>query len=394
MAEEISRNNRPFLLMEGGPLFHIEQRIGTIRRNAQLTKRRALFSIFLTWMPLLLLSLLQGTAYGREIQVPFLRDYGAYTRFLLAVPLMLLAENILGPRIAGAAEHFITANVILPADYNHFDEAVTRGLRHRDSVAAEIVIAILAFALSIGGFLLAAVHASSWNVIHSATGASPTWAGWWFICISLPIYHFLGLRWLWRLFLWFQFLAAINQLDLQLFPTHPDRAGGIGFIGEAEKFFGILFFAYSCNIAGIIANQIIYNKIPLETFAPTIAAYVLIALAVLVIPLAIFMGRLFRIKLRGMHQYGSLSTTYTGAFHNKWIRGQSSENDPLLGTGDIQSLADLGNSFGFVERMRLLPIDPRTFISLMIAGLLPMAPLVLAVMPLKEIIELLIKLLT
>lgn len=393
MPEEAYRNNRPLLLMEGGPLFHIEQRIGTIRRNAPFTRRRALFSVVLTWLPLFLLSLLQGTAYGRAIPVPFLRDFSAYTRFLLAVPLLLIAENILGPRIAATAEHFIKANIVLPADYGRFDEAVTKGLKRRDSVMVEIIIAALALALSVGGFVLTAVHASTWYALRLAAGTTLTLAGWWYICVCLPLYHFLSIRWLWRLFLWFQFLAAMNRLNLQLFPTHPDHAGGLGFIGEAQRFFGILLFAFSCAVAGIIANEIVYNRIPLDSFGPVIAAYIVILLAVLVLPLAIFTGRLLRAKRIGLHQYGALATQYTGSFHGKWILGQNPENEPLLGTGDIQSLADLGNSYELVQRMKPLPIDPRTLIHLVVAGVLPMAPLLLTVMPLKEVIKLLMKLL-
>ena len=32
-------------------------------------------------------------------------------------------------------------------------------------------------------------------------------------------------------------------------------------------------------------------------------------------------------------------------------------NEALLGTGDIQSLADLGNSYAFVRRMNLVPMQ-------------------------------------
>jgi len=65
----------------------------------------------------------------------------------------------------------------------------------------------------------------------------------------------------------------------------------------------------------------------------------------------------------------------------------------VLGTADIQSLADFGNSYGLIESMKVLPIDPRTLIHLVVAAVLPMVPLLLTVMPFKEIIKLLLKLL-
>jgi hypothetical protein len=63
-------------------------------------------------------------------------------------------------------------------------------------------------------------------------------------------------------------------------------------------------------------------------------------------------------------------TFLLGSFHKKWIENKNPDRESLLGTGDIQSLADLGNSFGFVEKMKPLPLDPRTLIHLILASLL------------------------
>src|ERR1700742_5024960 len=91
-----------FLLMEGGPLYRIENRVGLIRAAVPITKRRALLAILLTWVPLLIFSLIKGTAYGKSVPVPFLHDFSVHARFLLTVPLLLMAETVLGPRIAEA----------------------------------------------------------------------------------------------------------------------------------------------------------------------------------------------------------------------------------------------------------------------------------------------------
>jgi hypothetical protein len=61
--------------------------------------------------------------------------------------------------------------------------------------------------------------------------------------------------------------------------------------------------------------------------------------------------------------------------------------EPLLGTADIQSLADLGNSFAFVDKMNLLPVGSRVPVHLALASLIPMAPLLLTVMPLNDILK-------
>lgn len=382
---------RPFLLMEGGPLFNIQKRLGLIRHNAPFLKRRALLAALLTWLPLLVLSAIQGRAFGHSVPIPFLRDFSTYTRFLLAVPLLLLAENILGPRIAQAATHFVTSGVVVEKDFEQFDKIVGLGLRARDSVLAEVVIAILAYVFAFLAFQATGVHVGTWYTIRADGSQSFTWAGLWLVWFCVPLYHFLILRWLWRLFLWFQFLARVRKLEMQLFPTHPDGAGGLGFVGEAQRFFGILLFAFSIGSAGVIAKEVMYDSISLQTFAPSIAAYVVVALIIVLGPLIIFTGTLLETKRIGLQQYGTLATTYTGSFHRKWIKRENPDHDPLLGSGDIQSLADLGNSYNYIEKMKPIPLEFRTVIHLIVASLLPLTPLLLTVMSLKDVLKLLLK---
>lgn len=392
MDEKARLIARPFLLMEGGPFFNLQKWMRLIRENAPFLKRRALFAALITWTPLLILSQLQGLAFGHAIPVPFFSDFSGYTRFLIAVPLLLLAENVLGPRIAEAAAHFITSGVIQEKDYGQFDRFIELGLRSRDSITAEVIIGILAYISSIIAFLAIPNQVSTWYRTISGDVASFTWAGYWFMGFCLPFFWFLVMRWLWRLFLWFQFLGRVRELDMQLFPAHPDGAGGIGFVGEAQRFFGIIIFTFSLSGVGVLARSIVYDHVPLARYAPGMAIYVVIVLLIVLGPLMLFAGVLLKTKYAGLHQYGTLATAYTGSFHRKWIEHQNPQHEPLLGTADIQSLADLGNSYGYVEKMRLLPVNLRTVLHLVVVSLLPMAPLLLTVMPLKDILKLLLKL--
>jgi len=54
--------------------------------------------------------------------------------------------------------------------------------------------------------------------------------------------------------------------------------------------------------------------------------------------------------------YGKLVTNYVEGFEEKWIRRRTSGKEELLGSGDIQSLADLGNSYSVVSEMRRVPL--------------------------------------
>jgi hypothetical protein len=199
------------------------------------------------------------------------------------------------------------------------------------------------------------------------------------------------MRWFWRFYLWFQFLGRVRKLDMQLFPTHPDEAGGLGFVGEAQRFFGIILFAFSLASVGVLARTIVYDHVPLVSYAPAIATYVVVAVVTVVGPLIVFAGVLLKTKRSGLHQYGTLATAYTGSFHRKWITHHDPQSEPLPGTADLKSLADLGNSYGYIEKMTPLPIDLRTLLHLVVASLLPLTPLLLTVMRPTDIWKLLLK---
>jgi len=133
--------------------------------------------------------------------MPFLRDFAVHARFFLAVPLLIFAEVILGPHLGHASVHFIHSGLVLEEDFKRFDSAVKQGLKWRDSTVAELLLALLAYILAITSLKTMAVQASTWHVVRSGSTASLTWAGWWFVLFCVPLFQFLTLRWLWRLFL-------------------------------------------------------------------------------------------------------------------------------------------------------------------------------------------------
>jgi hypothetical protein len=392
MSASEPSHHRRFQVTDGGPSHRLEMRLGLIRTDAPGIIRRSFLGILATWVPLLGLSALQGHATGRLVAIPFLGDFAVHARFLVTVPL-LLAATVLGPWLADAAGYFVDSGLVAAEECGKFDSAIDLGLRWRDSIAAELVLVLLAYALSVANLKSMAVHVSTWYAVRTDSGITMTLAGWWFVIFCVPLMQLLVLRWLWRAFLWAQFLWRMNRLKLQLVPTHPDQAAGLAFVGEVQQYFAIVLFALSIAIAGVLANGIIYDGVPLSYYAPVIAIYVVVAVAVFLAPVFVFSATLWRTKRVGLFQYGRLGNEYTSAFHRKWISNGGQIKEPLLGTGDIQSLADLGYSYLLVRKMNLAPMRLYTPVCLILACLLPMAPLTLTMMPIEEIFKMAIKVL-
>ncbi len=107
-------------------------------------------------------------------------------------------------------------------------------------------------------------------------------------------------------------------------------------------------------------------------------------------PLLVFAPQLAEAKRIGNREYGTLAERYVREFDAKWLRGGAPTDEPLVGSGDIQSLADLSNSFEVVRTMRIALVTKEALIRLAVATLVPLVPLALTMMPLEELLKRLI----
>jgi FixJ family two-component response regulator len=83
---------------------------------------------------------------------------------------------------------------------------------------------------------------------------------------------------------------------------------------------------------------------------------------------------------------GRLASRYVRDFERKWL-GPGEPGEPLVGTPDLQSLADLANSVAVVREMRWSPAGRRLLFATTAAVLLPMFPLLLFQYPLTELAQ-------
>ena len=183
-----------------------------------------------------------------------------------------------------------------------------------------------------------------------------TWAGWWYLVVGVGLFQFLVWRWLWRLFIWYGFLWRMSRLDLRLIPTHPDRAAGLGFVGDAQRFFWIIVFGLCCHDGRSLGQRDrLSRRIPLTSYKIAIAGYVVVVLLVFLGPLLMFMPQLMRAKIKSVHDYSTFAVMHNQLLDGKWVQGDHPEDEPVLGTPDISSLADLGNAYEVLDRMRPIP---------------------------------------
>jgi hypothetical protein len=378
-----------FSLVLGGPFYQLLLRAHLTGPVLEQLPRRILFFALITWLPLAVLSLIEGNPSG--IKLTFLHDVEAQVRFLVAVPVLIAAELVVQRRMQITIMRFVDRGIIRVSDIPKFNAAIEAATRLRNALPLEL--ALLIFVYTVGQWFWrsqTALETASWYGAAHGVHLRLTLPGYWYAFCSLPFFQFILLRWYVRLFIWFLFLWRVSRFDLRLLPAHPDRAGGIGFLGVGSYAFAPILFAQGAVLAGLIANRIFYQGQNLLSFKLNILAFVAVFLVFILAPLLVFVPQLNAAKRRGLGEYGTLAASYVREFEEKWLpAGEQKTNahqDELLGSGDVQSLADLGNSFGFVRDMRLVPFSLEDVFRLATATAIPLLPLLLTIMPLEELL--------
>jgi hypothetical protein len=389
------QNETPsFSLVQGGPTYQLLRRLRLCGNDLEFAPRRIVAICLVAWLPLVILTSLKRHAFSGILNVPFLYDVEAHVRLLVTLPILIASERFVQLRLGPLVSNFTRRHIIREPDMPRYQAAVVSAMRLRDSVVAEIVVLILAIVL---GQLFwrnsGSLDAATWYAIPERGGFGLTPAGYWYIFVSLPIVQFLLLRWYFRFFVWCRFLIRVSRLQLHLIPTHPDRAGGLGFLGTTSYIFAPLLFAQGALLSGLIATRVLYAGQKLLSFKVEAAAFIGFFVVAVLAPLCVFALQLVRAKLDGQGMYGRLATTYVAGFENKWGLGEGAGAEDLLGTSDIQSLADLDSSYAIVKEMRTLPFSFGDAMRLVWASSAPLLPLAFVVFTPEQLIEQLVKVL-
>ena len=388
-GDDILRDQQNFSLVLGGPLYQLLRRAHLSDDALLLVRQRIVFISLFAWLPLLLLSALEGNLLGKGEAVAFLMDMEVHLRFLVAVPLLIAAELVVHQRLLGIGQAFLGRNLIPEAAADQFNDAIGAAFRLRNSVLAELLLIVLVYGV---GVLIVwrhytALQAATWYSTPSGGSSTLSMAGIWYGYVSLPLFQFLLIRWYFRLFIWTRFLWHVSRIKLSLVSTHPDRVGGLGFLSNTVYAFALLLVAHGVMLAANLGNRIFFLRAALPEFKMEIGVMVVFLLGVVFGPLLVFAPQLAQAKRKGLNEYGALAGRYVREFDTKWLRGGAPLDEPLVGSADIQSLADLANSFEVVRGMRLAPITRDAIVQLAAAILIPIVPLALTMMPLEELLK-------
>jgi hypothetical protein len=380
-----------FSLVVGGPFYAMLRRLNLVEPATKIRGRIAVL-FTLTWVPLACLAAQHGALFGHNVRLPLLYDFSIYGRFFVGLPLFIVAEVVIDPKIRAVVSTFEKSGLIGRADFLRY-HAVLEGISHiRDSRAAELLLLVLA---SMPVFMLdqqewISARLSTW---HGSTSGGLSAAGWWFIVVSSPLLRFLLLRWLWRYLVWSILLFRVMRLDLNLNPAHPDLLGGLGFVLGAQRHFGILFTAMGSFIAGQFGNSIAYFGASLGSTKLPMISFVLIAVFLVLCPLALLSPKLSALRSAGLCRYSQLARQLTKAFDAKWTEDGDASKESMLGSPDPSSLIDLLSSYNVVRDLKVVPVDRKLVLQVAAEAAAPLAVVWIVATPAESILAGLLKML-
>jgi hypothetical protein len=367
----------------GGPLYRLGCRLGLVRDGTNTVALGLVLGAFL-WLVLIALALFEG--FG---QVLFsIESIDAHVRLLVTIPLLFACETSIDPRFASFVQEIVRSQVVPASERPALESEIARITRWKDAWLPEAFFLLVAVQLA-----LTTPNTNVFEYLPGLTGGSnpsavgvTTWTSQWYWMVCMTVYRFLLLRWLWRLALWCFFLWRVSRLELRLVPIHPDRAGGLGCLESVHTKFTTLALAISAAQSASLGQDIASGRITLDSIYPAVA-FILISDAGLFLgPLYIFSRKLSNCRVKGMSDYSAFAERYVYQFEQKWLGADPAPGEPLLGTADIQSLADLCNCVSIVREMRLVPLSPSILKSLAVAALLPLLPLALFKYPLADLL--------
>ena len=370
-------------LVRGGPYFKLMRRFGVEAATAVDEARRAVATALLLWVPTAALALLEDRALpGSAVKVPFFADIAGYTRSLIGVPLLMIAKPVLAGAWRHAGAKFRERGIVGPECRAEVEELARRVTRAGRRLWPEVACLLGAILLSVRlTTLVQSEVADTWFARPDAGGGSRlTLAGAWSAYAAHGVAFYLSLVWLWRLGLWYRFLWGVSRLRLTLFPLHPDRAAGLGFIGKTVAAASPLLLAWSVLLAGPAASFMLHSGHVLEAFLPLGIGLLVVALLLFVLPpVAIFAAHIVRARRDALEEWGKRMA-------------QTGEGMRRVPDGEIGGLEDLQIAVTAVRATLPFPFALGHLLPLLAAIAIPGIGLVLLAVPFGEVIDGLLRL--
>ena len=377
-----------FSLVRGDRPFRIQRALGLIPPGGGLgVGRRALLLALLTWGPVAAWAYLTGRALPGRVAEPLFEHFGVHVRCLLAIPLLIVAEATVHAMSTELVPYFVSSGLVPANERARFAEAVRRARNLRDRSLPWALIAGLVIGWIVARPITSGLHELEWAVEGTQDKIRLGFGALWFFYVARPIFVALLLAWLWRILLLGLLLRRIAALDLSIVPSHPDRAGGLGFLEHLPLALGPVVLAVSAVLASHWAHDVTYHSVDISSLKMPAATFLAGIVVLVLAPLSAFSGPLRRARRQGLLDYGTLVGEHGRRVRRRWIlREPVEDSEQLLAAPELGPVADTLTLYESVARMRTAPVGRMALAGVLVPAVLPMLVVAAIRVPLKDLL--------
>jgi hypothetical protein len=357
-------------------------------------RRRAVMLGVVAWLPLVLLTAQQRGAGSLDSWITPLLDVRIIARYLIAIPVLMVGEPAYIARLSGIVRHFQRGAFVRRTDTTRFARILSTSRSMLANHLVELVIGLSAYALAL--LILSpemAGRAAGWQLQGASENPRlSAHAQWWLVFVSQPVFLIFVMRWCWRSIIWHRTLRCIGRLDLNLVPAHPDRAGGLLFVAQSIPALSPFGFALGAALAGAMAGSTSPGALHLMNLAGAVGVLLATLLVIAVGPLCWLSRSLRAAKLRGIVEYGELAVRIGRRFEARWLRERRFVTSEALSSSDFSATIDLYSVVAGVYSVRPIPVKARSLLKLVAATVIPFLPVLLSIVPAKDVLHVAAKL--
>jgi hypothetical protein len=383
-SDNLSTNGQEVSFVRGGPFFRAQEALGLVRPDLWNVGRRIAALIAIGWLPPLLI-----TIFSNPGGLPsFVTAYRIHARMLVAVPALLLGEIFMESRFGAVLAHLRRAGVLEARDMAHMDAVLARLVRLRDAFLPELAVLVLLIVHTATSYRgLVGLDPTAWLGQGAGADLRLTPAGWYAVLISAPLFEFLLGLGLWKWLLWTFFAFNLSRRNLKLIATHPDKHGGLGFLGLTASAFAPIAFAAVIVIGATWRHDILHHAARLMDYRMPAIVLVLIIVAIALGPLLFFVPGLMALRRTAILEYGILGQIHSAEFHEKWILHRAGHESEFLQPPESTTLANFGRNYQKIAQLNPFPADTGSLYLLAAAVAIPALPVILAVVPLSVVLR-------
>jgi hypothetical protein len=369
-------------LVRGDPLLRIQQALHLVPKDGLGVARRAIGLALVAWVPLALVALIAQRALPGSIDEPLLGHFGIHVRGLLAIPLLVFAEGVAHGVTMRLLPQFARAGLVEGAERERLRSVLRSVAQLRDRSLPWVFVLGLAVAMIALGPSAEAKHELNWAAQTPVFG----FGTFWYNAVLRPLFVVLMLAWLWRLVLACVLTVRLSRLDLAVVPTHPDGAGGLGFLETLPVAFSPVVLALSAVLASRWAHDVLYHGVHVAELRMPMIAFAVLVVVLFLAPLLPFARPLRAAKRRAELEYAALVARHGRLVRKRWIERQPVEDEPILSAPEIGPVADTLTLYEAARKMRTVPIGRRSLLVILLPAALPLLVVLAIEVPIGKLL--------